>query len=132
MAGYHQVTRRLKRRNLIVTVIFGVTWFTFYALMATGGTSLVSPPVLLLLIPLVLGVAYVGLLDGEWFERAMYALATPIVPVILVTALLAGSTDSEGVGFVWLYASAPLLPFWIGAATMAAAVALRKRVNTEG
>lgn len=117
---------RMKTWNIIVSVIFGVIWFSGYALMATRGASLVSPSVSLLLIPLVLGVAYVGLVDGEWVDRAMYALAMPIVPVILVTALLDFDTDSEGAGFVWFFASVPLLPFWIGAAAMTAVVALRK------
>lgn len=120
------MTLQLKKRNLIITASFGAIWLVAYALMAAAGTSLVSPPVSLLLVPLALGIIYAGLVDGEWVDRALYALATPIVPVIVVTVLLAHGTDSEGAGFIWLYASAPLLPFWIGAAVMLVFVAFRK------
>lgn len=120
------MTLRLKRRNVIVTVLFGVIWMVAYALMAKATTPLVPPPVSFLLVPLALGIIYASLVDGVWVDRALYALAMPILPVIIVTALLAYQTDSEGAGFVWLYASAPLLPFWIGAAAMVVLVALRK------
>ena len=120
-----------QRKNFTISTAFGLAWIAFFAVMAMGGTSFASPSIPLLVVPLILGGAYVAFIKGEPVNRVLYALGMPIVPVLVVTTFLSRNTDSEGAGFVWLYASAPLLPFWIGAAAVLIAMAVRKRMGSK-
>jgi hypothetical protein len=131
VARYHAVMHLRQLKNVAVSTIFGLAWIAFFLLTAKRGSSLVSPSIPLLAVPLVVGGTFVALIRGELVDRALYALGMPLVPVLVVAGFLSHNTDSEGAGFVWFYASAPLLPFWIGAAGVVIVMLVRKRTGSK-
>lgn len=101
-------------RNFLTLIVFGTAWVFLYVAYPKTESPVLSREALLIMIPLGIGAAVYVAVAGDVLSKLWHVVGMPIVPIAIVVLVYGSNTDAEGLGFVWIYALAPLLPYWIG------------------
>lgn len=101
-------------QNFLTLIVFGTAWVFLYVAYPKTESPALSREALLIMIPLGIGAAVYIAVAGDVLSELWHVVGMPIVPIAIVVLVCGSNTDAEGLGFVWIYALAPLLPYWIG------------------
>lgn len=120
-------------RNIFILIVFILAWILVYVVypyrIELKDVSIELRIFMLVIIPFTFGLSLYLLLHGVWFKKVWYMIAMPIIPIVVLFIVWGRDIVGENFAWLWIYAAAPLLPYWVGAGVASILYGLSQRRN---